>query len=136
MRPTKNNYLLNDISLSKMKYNLRLPKTDYDNYNESRTPVYFEGSFSYSPDTKKFTLATDINKPQHDLQIGYEISINNNQIDIDIVIGSSFRVIRDSLVAKGKLNLPYTDTEEYKEKIKNSILYWKDERWVKREELD
>ena len=68
------------------------------------------------------------------VEVGYEI--NYNLKDIDVVIGSSFRVQRDTLVAHGKLKQPYTDTEAYKEIIRNNILYWKSGKWVKRNELD
>ncbi|MDT3697620.1 MAG: hypothetical protein ROY99_14645 [Ignavibacterium sp.] len=43
---------------------------------------------------------------------------------------------RDTLVAHGVLKPPYTDTEEYKEIVKNNILYWQNGNWVKREELE
>jgi len=136
MRPTTNNYLLENITQAQMDYYLRLPKSDYDKYLENRTPHYRVGSFAYNADSKKFVFSTGIDLSQIDLQLGYEITINNGKVDVDVVIGSHFRVIRDSLVAKGKLNLPYTDTEGYKEIIKNNILYWKDGKWVNRKEIE
>ncbi|MCZ7615549.1 MAG: hypothetical protein M5T52_18885 [Ignavibacteriaceae bacterium] len=68
------------------------------------------------------------------MQIGYDVSYNLK--DINIVVGSDFRVVRDTLVAHGLLNPPYTDTEEYKELLKSKILYWKNGKWVKKEELE
>ncbi len=134
MRPTTNPYLLNNLRPARMEYYVRLPKTDYDLYYEKRTPHFLYGSFNYRADLKKFIFATDVNKPRSDLQVGYEIIPTKNVIDI--VIGSSFRVIRDSLVAKGKLNPPYTDTEAYKEIMKNNILYWNDGKWVNRHGIE
>lgn len=64
----------------------------------------------------------------------YDIIIDISLTVSDVVVISSFRVFRDSLVAQGKLNPPFTDTKEYKEIIKNSVLYWKNGKWVKREE--
>jgi hypothetical protein len=55
--------------------------------------------------------------------------------DVDIYISSSFRVLRDSLVVRGILNPPFTDTKEYIEQQENKILYWKDGKWVKRNDL-
>ena len=43
---------------------------------------------------------------------------------------------RDTLVANGILDQPDTDTEAYKNIIKNNILYWQDGKWVKKEDLD
>lgn len=67
-------------------------------------------------------------------EIGYEI--NYNLKDIEVVISSTFRVQRDTLVAHGILKKPYTDTEDYKEIIKNNILYWRDGKWVNRNGID
>lgn len=65
----------------------------------------------------------------------YDIIFDSTLTISDVIIISSFRVFRDSLVHRGKLNPPYTDTKEYKEIIKNSVLYWKNSKWVRREEL-
>lgn len=136
MRPTTQNYLLQNVNQAEMESYLRIPKSDYDNYIEHRTPRYMTGLFSYKPDIKQLTFATDIDKPQSDVQLGFEVSIGKDLLDVNIVVGSRFRIIRDSLVARGKLNLPYTDTEEFKEIIKNSILYWKDGHWVNKREVN
>jgi hypothetical protein len=64
------------------------------------------------------------------------MKLDYNLKDFDIIVDNQFRVIRDTLVAQGKLKPPYTDTEDYKNIIKNNILYWQDGKWVKREELD
>jgi hypothetical protein len=64
----------------------------------------------------------------------YRLNVNN--LDINIFIDDSYRLLRDSLVSKGKLNPPFTDTKEYINNLKNQILYWQDGKWVKREELD
>jgi hypothetical protein len=62
--------------------------------------------------------------------------LKSNLKDFNIYVGSSFRVVRDSLVAKGFLKEPYTDTREYINLQKSKILYWQDGKWVKREELN
>jgi hypothetical protein len=64
------------------------------------------------------------------------MKLDYNLKDFDIIVDNQFRVIRDTLVAQGKLKPPYTDTEEYKNLIKSNILYWKSGEWVKRNELD
>ena len=117
-----------------MKSYIRFPKTDFDNYFKVRTPLYSMGSFSVIDMYKKFIFSSALPKQTEIPEIEYEI--NYNLKDIEVVIGSTFRVQRDTLVAHGKLNLPYTDTEAYKEIIKSNILYWKDGKWVKREEME
>jgi len=65
--------------------------------------------------------------------IWYQVDYNLK--NINVVIDNRFRVMRDSLVAHGKLSLPYTDTKEYTDIIKSKILYWNDGKWVKKEKL-
>lgn len=133
MRPTTNDYLLRGIPFANMKQFIRIPKTDYDNYYKSRTPEYFFGSYNFDNENKKFSWATKLRNDRDDVQVGYVYSIIDSSIEI--VIDSDFRVIRDSLVASGKLKPPYTDTKEYKEILKNNILYWKDGKWVKASDI-
>lgn len=133
MRPTTNDYLLRGIPVANMKQFIRIPKTDYDNYYKSRTPEYFFGSYNFDNENKKFSWATKLRNDRDDVQVGYVYSIIDSSIEI--VIDSDFRVIRDSLVASGKLKPPYTDTKEYKEILKNNILYWKDGKWVKASDI-
>jgi len=45
-------------------------------------------------------------------------------------------VQRDTLVARGILKPPYTDTKEYCSLIKSKLLFYKNGKWVKREELE
>ena len=91
------------------------------------------GSFYYDENTKayKFYTADIFDKYSH--AVWY--LIKDNFKNIDVTIDNRFRVMRDSLVAHGKLPLPYTDTKEYKEIIKNNILYWYDNKWVNRKDL-
>ena len=83
---------------------------------------------------KKYWFITHLVNPE--IRGYYWIKIDYNLKDLDIVISNQFRVLRDSLVAQGKLNKPYTDTEDYKNIIKSNLLYWKDGNWVKREEME
>lgn len=134
VRPTTKDYLIRNYPLSEMKSYIRFPKTDFDKYFNIRTPGFLERGFHNDVEHSEYDFATSFPKNTMEAAIGYEISYNFKEIHV--VIDSDFRVQRDTLVAHGKLNLPYTDTEEYKEIIKNNILYWKDGKWVKRNELD
>jgi hypothetical protein len=99
-----------------------------------RTSFIGPNSFTHEQKRNKFKFATCDPSNYKEAIIGYEI--DSLFKDIDIIIGSGFRVKRDSLVKKGKLNLPNTDTEEYKEILKKNILYWRDGEWVKRDGLE
>ncbi len=128
VRPTTDEYLIKGFPVAEMKSYIRFPKTDFDNFYKIRTPGYTLGSFTFEERKRHFTFATDLPKKTQDEELGY--LINYDLKVTDIVIDSDFRVQRDTLVAQGILKPPYTDTEEYKEIIKNKILYWKKGKWV------
>jgi hypothetical protein len=133
VRPTKDQYLIENFPIAKMKEYIRFPKTDLDDYDELRTPALIDFSFNYVTRTKEFAFATCVNNIPEILETGY--TIENNFKNIIISIGSGFRVRRDTLVAHGILNPPYTDTEEYRNIIKSKILYWTGNNWVHKRDL-
>lgn len=134
VRLSTSEYLIKNFPLADMKYYIRIRKTDYDNYYEQRTPLYLQGSFDHQILDTTTSFATALHNQNAILEVGYKLTGNSN--NIKIVIGSDFRIQRDTLVKHGILKEPYTDTEEYKEIIKNNILYWLNGKWVKRNELD
>lgn len=134
VRPTTEQYLIRNYPVSKMKSYIRFPKTDFDNYFRIRTTRYSMNSFFKDDINFKFKFSTSIPNSSNQSAVGYEV--NYDLKNINVVIGSDFRIQRDTLVAHSKLNQPYTDTEEYKNIIKSKILYWKNGNWVKRNELD
>jgi len=134
VRLTTEQYLIRNYTVSEMKSYIRFPKTDFDNYSKIRTPGYVISSFTLDDNNSKFRFSTTIPHTSDEVAVGYEI--NYDLKNINVVINSGFRIQRDTLVAHGKLNQPYTDTEEYKNIIKSKILYWKNGNWVKRNELD
>lgn len=133
MRPTKEEYLLEDISRADLKVYIRFPKIDYDKYKKIRTPSLLISNFSDNQHKGIYRFAVGEIAETQISNLSY--GINYNFKDIDVIISSGFRVMRDSLVAHGILSQPYTDTREYKEIIKNNILYWQDNKWVHREDL-
>lgn len=134
VRPTVMEYQISDYAPAKMKAYIRFPKNDYDIYNELYTPGYYVGSLLDQKELKRFIFSSSFKSGGAEAAVGYEIEYNFR--DVNIVIDSDFGVARDSLVARALLHLPFTDTEEYKEIIKNNILFWKNGKWVKRTEID
>jgi hypothetical protein len=139
-RPTTNEYRIKNKKQIEPIFYIRIPKNDYEIMMNFRTPSILSNSFRFVESSKKLISTFFVSKyaqlsPENMID-SYTIEVNSNFIVNDVVIGNNFRVFRDTLVAHGKLNPPYTDTREYKEIIKNSILYWKNGKWVKREELD
>lgn len=136
VRPTTENYLISNFAVSEMKAYIRFPKTDYDNYYAVRTPLIYVEAGDFSDDKKgeKYLFVVANVRNHSDAALSYEISYNLKVIDV--IVDSDFRVQRDTLVAHDFLKPPFTDTKEYVEIIKSKILYWKNGKWVKREELE
>ncbi|HMN49890.1 MAG TPA: hypothetical protein PKD67_12170 [Ignavibacteriaceae bacterium] len=134
VRPSTEDYLIRNYPISKMKAYIRFPKTDYDNYYNQRTPKldYEIPLFTNNQNAYRFNF----NNFHDDRSSSIQFHISSDFKEVTPFIESRFRVLRDTLVAHNILNLPYTDTEEYKNIIKNSILYWESGKWVKREDLD
>jgi len=133
VRPSTKTYQILDYPIATHLFCVRVPKTDFDNYYEHRTPGLGSDLLynNYEPSVN-FMVGSVSDKTT----AGYGISFDKNFLVKRINIANDFRVRRDTLVAHGKLKPPYTDTEEYKEIIKDNILYWKDGKWVNRKGIE
>ena len=134
VRPTTDEYLIENFPLAKMIEYIRIPKTDFDVYSKMRTPSYSIGSLLFDVKKQKVEMGTLIPNDNKYFELGYEFSKNFKTVEI--IAGSTFRVRRDTLVAHGILKPPYTDTEGYKNLIKSKILYWTGNKWVHRRDLN
>jgi len=134
VRPSTNEYTLNDYPTANFITYIRIPKNDIDKIYQNRFVIVGQGSLQYINNKNEYQFF--INSGTSERQSGVWYALNKNLVDFNLVIDNQFRVLRDSLVARHKLNLPYTDTEDYKNIIKNNILYWQDGNWVKRNELE
>ena len=134
VRLSTDDYTIQNFPVENPIIYLRIMKSDYTIYHNFRFTGVVQGSLSDYPNEKKYRFILLLHKDPDKGQMW--VKLDYNLKDIDIIIDSEFRILRDSLVAQGKLNPPYTDTEAYKEIIKSNILYWKDGKWVKRNDLD
>ncbi len=133
IRPSNSLYKINNLPEADFITLIRIPKNDYDTFYQNRFQSIHQGSLTFLTDSKEyyFILDSDLGPPV----AGIWYKLKSNLVDFDIAVDNQFRVKRDSLVAKGFLNKPYTDTREYLDILKSKILYWKKRNWVKREEL-
>jgi len=60
----------------------------------------------------------------------YTLILDSKTHEIDYFIEGTYKTIRDSLVNAGKLPLPYTDTKEYTDILKNGVRYKLNGEWV------
>jgi hypothetical protein len=136
-RPTTDNYRIKNLEEADLLFYIRLPNTDLDKRNGARTIGLENGSLRFSKENKNINFVTTcliepINKKSVN-SIYYYLS--DNLLDVEIYLYDEFTVLRDSLVTEAKLQPPYTDTKEYKQILKDQILYYKNGEWVKRKDL-
>jgi hypothetical protein len=121
--------------VAKTKSIILFPNTDYNKYLDQRMAFIYPGDLDF-----RMMDRTVIQRIfQNEREASVYFSFNSTLKYVDIWMDSKFRVLRDSLVAHGKLNLPYSDTKEYREILKSKILYWNGkeftsmDEWNKRE---
>ncbi len=131
-----NNYYYLNKKIAKFNQYLLLPKSDYNDYFKQRFNIIPRGNFAYQSDLNKFIFSIYEGEAENpDSFCGYTININPALNKFDIFIGDEFHVRRDSLVAKGLLKPPYTNTNAFVNILKNQVRYWNGEKFVKKEEL-
>lgn len=138
-RPSTDEYNVLGLPLANLIGYIRFPKNDYELLAPRRVALLDKESLNQTKteDEIVFTINTlefPFKATEHIAGVFYKV--NNNLKDIDVFIHDPFRIARDSLVSHGVLKPPYTETKEYINIIKSKILYYKDGKWVKREELE
>ncbi len=136
-RPTTPDYRIRNFDETKLQFYLRIPNTDYDSLTGTRSMGMLTGTLIYDKINYniRFTTISKVNRATDETVPSFHFSFNIKAMDFEIFLVDKFTSKRDSLVAIGKLNPPYTDTKEYKAMIKNNILYWQNSKWLKRKEI-
>ena len=107
---------------SKLSNCLFLPKTDYSVYKKQYINLFTSGSLKDQVNENLYTFNIKEGDINEESVLIYKLNYDFN--DIQIIVNSNLRVRRDSLVAGGILKYPFTDTKEYTELLKSSILSW------------
>ena len=116
VRPSTTEYNINNYPTSKFITYIRIPKTDFDNYLKNRFVSMTQGTLKYINNNSGSHFF--INSGSSDRTSGIWYGLNKNLKDFNLIIDNQYRVLRDSLVAQGKLHLPFSDTEDYKNILK------------------
>ena len=137
-RPTIPSYIIKDKKKSNPIFYIRIPKLDFENFMGFRTSGIEFASLMYIQNDSLIRCGTLSYRDRSmiDRLPLMDYRLESNLKDFNIYVSSLFRVVRDSLVAKGFLKEPFTDTREYIDLQRNKILYWQNGKWLKRNELD
>ncbi len=105
-----------------------LPKTDLNAYFHERFNLLGNQPLLTYDGLIYFSLTAENLGGDNSPAIGYEFDKNYNLKQI--IIGDKFRVMRDSLVAEGKIKGPYTETPAYHKYLRDQIKYWNGRSFV------
>ncbi len=112
---------------------LLLPRSDYSEYFNLPWNFMIRGGLSYYKESNIFYLYLLEGKLKN--LKGIQVRLDDN-LDVVLIDPSrEFEVARDSLVAQGELNPPYSHTKEYKNYLFNQIRHWDGEKFVGKEDL-
>ena len=121
--PSDKDYTFLGFQRARLNKYILLPKSDLTDFygvrfnTTPRTRLFYDQSIHYF----NFSLMEG-NPSKFDAGITY--SVNDSLSSVNISIGDQFQVMRDSLVAKGLLHKPYSNTKEYVNILKKQIKYW------------
>ena len=101
--------------------NLLIPKTDYRDYFNGRYNVPGGPPIIMEEDKKILFSIREDGPSEENMEASYRLITDYNLSNYKVIIPSYFRTNRDKLVNKGHLNLPFTDTQEYREILKSQI---------------
>ena len=120
--PANKNYTFFNISPAHLIKYILLPKSDLTNFDKLRFNTSYIGNLSFHKEDNNF----DFYLIEGDIYRGDAISylVNDTLTDFKINVGDQFQVDRDSLVSKGLLQKPYSNTIEYTNILKKQIEYW------------
>ncbi len=115
------NYSFKNFNIASFNGYLLLPKTDYNKYQRLRfnNILYI----ALNPRDSNIYFSTIEGAYPTD-SVGVSYSIDRSFTSPKVIIGDDFQVKRDSLVAQGNLNLPFTNTKEYEKILLNQFEKW------------
>lgn len=131
--PTKDDYKLFSIPATKLLNYLLIPNSDFCKYSGLRRITTTTRGLLF--DDESGTIRFSALEGGFDKRGSINYGWNNENNSVEIGIGDDLRLMRDSLVSRGILKKPYTDTKEFRELLIKQILFWNGEKFVSRKDL-
>lgn len=129
--PTTPRYVFYNRDIEDFGFYIMIPNTDFSDNKKFRTSYVGPGGLYHNEKESCYSLISWENG-YNTFGITYRLSYNLK--DFNLVIDNQFRVSRDTLVARGELSRPMTDTPEYCDILKSQMLYWQGNKFVNYDE--
>lgn len=125
---TRDDYMLYGKRPVNLLLEIALPSTDYvASFTDGQRDRFPARSIHFS-ENGKISFRARYSARKDDIMYLLTLDLKTNEIDY--FIEGNYRAMRDSLVNAGKLPLPYTDTKEYTDILKNGVRYKLNGKWV------
>lgn len=125
---TRGDYMLYGKRPADLLLEIKLPTTDYTPKFEGIYGDRFPPLSIQCDDEGKISFITRFSASK--METMYLLSLDTRTHELNYFIWGGYKIIRDSLVNAGILPLPYTDTKEYTDNLKNQVRYKLDGKWV------
>ncbi len=125
---TREDYMLYGKKPANSLFEIAVPKTDYTEKILKSHKDRFPGRSIYSDEQGRLSFRTRFSSNKNEAM--YLMALNPKTHEIDYFIEGAYKTVRDSLVNAGKLSLPYTDTKEYTDNLKNGVRYKLNGKWL------
>jgi len=125
--PAPDRYIFNNIPAAEINKFILLPHTDYGKHFWRSNSVPSQ-HLIFVQHSKEFELAT-LEGSDKPILFYYRFDKNLNFLWVDCA--DNAQQLRDTLVVRGVLNPPYTNTNEYFQLLKDAISYWDGKEFVK-----
>jgi len=126
--PSTDEYKLINIKQAEVDDFFLFPKTDYIDFTDRSMAALMFNSLFVDMNTRTLRFGTLETTFVNGGGIIYNWNYQSN--DFSIAIAGRFGAIRNSLVAQGKLQKPFTDTWEYRQIIHDQILQWNGKNFI------
>src|SRR5690606_4572996 len=131
--PAPKRYTFKNIPLADFNSYILLPITDYGkSFFRYNSPV--SGSLSFFEVSNEFHFILVDGVGINTISFNYRFSNTLNFIRLDCSDDAQQK--RDSLVARGILKPPFTNTNEYYQMLRDQLRYWDGKKFVKEEEIN
>ncbi len=132
--PSTPYYTFLNMKPADLNFYILIPETDYlKHFTVFRGGCIEPGSLHDSEKERKIHFVT-CEKQYYESSLDYRLDYNFK--DMSIVVDSNFRLERDTAVAHGILQPPFTDTPQYCKLLEDQILYWNGKNFVHKNDLN
>lgn len=128
--PSRENYYLDNIKTAEVNHYILLPKPDYFLSASQPYPMTSGGPLFNSKESI-ITVHIVKNGDYSKNDVAIRVDFDFNLYPKNVVINDGYIFVRDDYINKKLVDLPYSDSKEYRQILMDQIEYWDGEKFAK-----